>query len=112
VKAKKPGLGSSLAHSHVLETRDDVLVVGIKGTGFDINRLENKESRDLIDQILAEVAGKKMRVTFQLLAREAGQKPARAASPKKPAPQDHDPAVQDVLNVFGGEVIDADGPAE
>jgi len=53
-----------------LNSTADTLVIGIKGTSFQLEKAEQKESRDLVEQIAAEVLGTKMQVKYQLLAEE------------------------------------------
>jgi DNA polymerase-3 subunit gamma/tau len=109
VKEKKPGLASVLSHGRLLDSTGDNLVVGIKGTSFQMDQVEKKENKGLIEQAAAEVLGRKTSLKFQLLADEAKQGTKKGPASKKPGPEPPDPAVQDVLKVFGGEVIEQDG---
>jgi DNA polymerase-3 subunit gamma/tau len=111
VKEKKPGLASVLIHGRLLDSAGDTLVVELKGTAFQTDQVEKKENKDLLEQIAAEVLARKVGLKFQLLAEEPQHKP-KAPATKKPAPHEHDPIVQDALKIFGGEVVEQDGPEE
>src|SRR5574341_845926 len=111
VKGKKPGLAAVLVHGRLLDSDGDILIVELKGTGFQIDQVEKKENKGFLEQIASEVLTRKVSLKFQLLAEEPKLKP-KAPATKKPAPQEHDPIVQDALKIFGGEVIEQDGPEE
>jgi len=108
LKHKKASLASILGTSRVVNSSADTLVVGIKGTNFQLELAEQKESRNLVEQIAEEVLGKKMQIKYQLLTEDKKTHP-RAALPKKPAPQEQDPFLKDTLNIFNGQVIEIDG---
>ncbi len=107
VKAKKPSVGSLLSRSRLMNTPGDTLEVGIKGNSFLMDQLEKRENRDFIEQTAAEVLRKKASVKFQLLADE-GKHGTKAAAPGKPAAEERDPIVQDVLKIFNGKMIEPD----
>jgi DNA polymerase-3 subunit gamma/tau len=104
LKAKKPGLFSALEHSRLLSATDAELVIEFFGSSFQQSKVEDPESRALIEQVAGELTQKTMRVKFQA----AG--PAPKAEKQKPAHKPThapDPAVQDVLSVFTqGTVVD------
>jgi len=112
LKQKRASLASVFGQSKILNSTADTLVIGIKGTSFQLEKAEQKESRDLIEQIAAEVLGTKIQVKYQLLAEEkktATQGISQGASKKKPAPEEQDPFLQDTLSIFNGQVIEPDG---
>jgi len=108
IKQKKASLASVLGHSKVLSSSADALVVGIKGTNFQLELAEQKESRDLVEQLAAEVLGRRIQIKYQLLAEEK-KSPPKGTSPKKPAPEEQDPFLKDTLSIFNGQVIEPDG---
>jgi DNA polymerase-3 subunit gamma/tau len=108
IKQKKASLASVLGHSKVLSNFADTLVVGIKGTNFQLELAEQKESRDLVEQLAAEVLGKRVQVKYQLMAEEK-KVPPKGTSSKKPAPEEQDPFLKDALSIFNGQVIEPDG---
>ena len=83
LKQKKASLASVLGASRVLNSTADALVVGIKGTNFQLELAEQKESRDLVEQLAAEVLGKRVPVKYQLLAEEK-KTPPRGTARKSP----------------------------
>ena len=108
LKQRKPSLGPSFANSRIVERTDDMLVIGMKGSSFQMELAERKENRELVEQIAAEVLGRRIQVAFRLVAeRPAEEKPA---APKKPAAAEQDPLVQDALNIFQGKIIEPDSP--
>jgi DNA polymerase III subunit gamma/tau len=108
LKQRKPNLGSALLNSKVVESLEDSLVIGIKGSSFQVELADKKESRDMIEQIAAEVLGKRVQITFRLLAAET--KPAiKPAAPKKASPGEQDPFVQDALSIFNGKIVEPEG---
>ncbi len=108
LKQKKASLASVLGHSKVLNSSADTLVVGIKGTNFQLELAEQKESRDLVEQLAAEVLGKKVQIKYQLLTEEKKSLP-RGTPPKKQAPEEQDPFLQDTLSIFNGQVVEPEG---
>ena len=108
LRQKKASLASILSASKVLNSTADTLLVGIKGTSFQLELAEQKESRDLVEQIAAEVTSKPMQIKYQLLAEEK-KIPSKAASPKKPSSEEQDPFLKDTLSIFNGQVIESDG---
>ena len=107
LKQKKASLASVLGTSKVLSSSADTLVIGIKGTNFQLELAEQKESRDLVEQIAADVFGSRIQVKYQLLAEEK-KAPPKTASPKKSAPDEQDPFLKDTLSIFNGQVIESD----
>jgi DNA polymerase-3 subunit gamma/tau len=110
LKQKKASLASVLGHSKILSSTADTLVIGIKGTNFQLELAEQKESRDLVEQLAAEVLGKRTQIKYRLLAEEK-KTPPRGAHPKNPAPEEQDPLLQDTLSIFNGQVIEPDSTA-
>jgi DNA polymerase-3 subunit gamma/tau len=108
LKQKKASLASVFSHSKALNSTADTLVIGIKGTSFQLEMAEKKESRDLVEQLAAEVLGKRVQVKYQLLAEEK-KVPPKGPSSKKPAPEEQDPFLKDTLSIFNGQVIETDG---
>ena len=108
LKQKKASLASVLGPSRVLSSTADTLVVGIKGTNFQLELAEQKESRELVEQLAAEVLGKRIQIKYQLLAEEKKTLP-KGTQPKNPAPEEQDPLLQDTLSIFNGKVIEPDG---
>lgn len=111
VKRKKPGLASALSQGCIQSMTDQELVLGIQGSAFQVQKAEEPESRAFIESIAGELLGRKITVT--IVAAEAKAKaPEKIKSVKRPAAQEQDPAVQDVLRIFPqGEVIEQ-RPAE
>jgi hypothetical protein len=107
LKQKRASLASALGHSKVLNSSADTLVIGIKGVNFQLELAEQKESRDLVEQLAAEVLGRRVQVKYQLLAEEK-KNPHKGTSPKKPSPEEQDPFLQDTLSIFNGQVIEPD----
>ena len=105
VKSKKPSLASILNHARVMEHSGDSFLIGIKGSSFQMDQVERKENRALLDQAAQEVLGKRTSFKFQALADDPPPKPTGQAKKKAP-PRPEDPLVQDALNIFGGEVIE------
>ncbi len=109
VKQKKPSLASILSHGRLMESAGDSLVVGIKGSSFQMDQVGKSENKELIEQLAAEVLSRRVSVKFQLLADEAGQGSKKGPVSRKPAPETPDPVVENVLKVFGGEVVEHNG---
>ncbi|MDA8421976.1 MAG: DNA polymerase III subunit gamma/tau [Nitrospiraceae bacterium] len=108
LKSKKPGLASALAHSTITSMTDSELVIGVSGASFQVELVEKRESRMLLEEVVAGILSKKLSVKVQPLA-DAPKPEARAKSQKKAGPEEQDPAIQDVLRVFPkGEVIEND----
>jgi len=108
LKQKKASLASVLAGSKLMSSTQDTLVVGIKGTSFQLELAEKKESRDLVEQLAADVLGRRIQITYQLLAEEK-KTPPKGTAPKKPAPEEQDPFLKDTLSIFNGQVIEPGG---
>jgi hypothetical protein len=108
LKQKRASLASAFGHSKVLNLSADTLVVGIKGTNFQLELAEQKESRDLVEQLAAEVLGRRVQVKYQLLAEEK-KTPPKAELPIKPVSEEQDPFLKDTLSIFNGQVIEHDG---
>jgi hypothetical protein len=105
LKQRKPNLGSALQNSKVVESTDEALIIGIKGSSFQVELADKKESRDMIEQLAAEVLGKRVQITFRLLATETKPQP-KSATPKKTSSGEQDPFVQDALSIFNGEIVE------
>jgi DNA polymerase III subunit gamma/tau len=106
LKSKKPGLASALGQSRPIEMSENQIVVGVQGSVFQLELVEKRESRVLIEEIAAEILKKKVSVKIQPLAVSTLQ-PGIKTTQKKGKPDDQDPAVRDVLKVFTqGEVIE------
>ncbi len=105
LRSKKPGLASALGHSRLIEMSENQIVVGMQGNGFQLELVEKRESRVLIEEIATEILKKKVSIKIQPLA--ATPLPGTKTTQKKGKPDDQDPAVQDVLKIFTqGEVIE------
>ena len=73
---------------------------------FNLELVEKRDSRVLIEEIAAQILKKKVSLKIQPLAATPPQ-PGTKTTKKKGRPEDQDPAVQDVLKVFTqGEVIE------
>ena len=105
LKQRKPNLGSALQNSRVVESTDEALVIGIKGSSFQVELADKKESRDMIEQLAAEVLGKRVQITFRLLAIETKTEP-KSAAPKKTSSGEQDPFVQEALSIFNGKIVE------
>ncbi len=106
LKSKKPGLASALGQSRPIEMSESQIVVGVQGSVFQLELVEKRESRVLIEEIASEILKKKVSIKIQPLAATPPQ-PGTKTMQKKGKPDDQDPAVQDVLKVFTqGEVIE------
>jgi DNA polymerase-3 subunit gamma/tau len=111
LKSKKPGLASFLTHSRLTELSDTIMVIGVKGSSFQIEQVEKRENCGIIEQIAGEVLNRKILVKVQPLTAEV--KPsAKSAARINKKPEEQDPLVQDALRIFGGEVIEQDHPDE
>ena len=108
LKQSKPNLASALLNSKVVESTDEALVIGIKGSSFQVELADKKESRNMIEQIAADVLGKRIQITFRLLTTEAKQE-TKPAAPKQTTTEEQDPFVQDALNIFNGKIIEPEG---
>jgi DNA polymerase III subunit gamma/tau len=108
LKQRKPNLGSALQNSRVVESTDEALIIGIKGSSFQVELADKKESRDMIEQLAAEVLGKRVQITFRLLATETKLEP-KSTAPKKTSPGEQDPFVQDALSIFNGKIVEPEG---
>ncbi len=105
LKTMKPGLASALAHSKLVEMTDTQLVINLRGSSFQKDLVEKRESRNVIEDLAAEVLRKKVQIKIQLLA-EATKPDAKQKLQKKQRPEEQDPLVQDALRIFGGEVVE------
>jgi DNA polymerase-3 subunit gamma/tau len=106
LKSKKPGLASFLEHGMISSLSESELVIGVKGSGFQRDQLEKPDSRAVLEQVAEGILNRKVLVKIQAIAvppKAAGKEAGR----KKAGPDEHDPAVQEVLRVFTqGEVIE------
>lgn len=108
LKHKKASLASVLGHSKLLNNAADILVVGIKGTNFQLELAEQKESRELVEQLATEALGRRVQVNYQLLTEVKKIQP-KGALLKKTAPEEQDPFLKDTLSIFNGQIIEPDG---
>jgi DNA polymerase-3 subunit gamma/tau len=107
LKAKKPGIFSALGHSRIISLTDNELVIGVQGSAFQVGKVEEQESRNIIEQAAGAILNKKVRVKVQAV--EGSAKPeTKSKSTKKPQSDEHDAMAQDVAKLFGGEVIESD----
>ncbi len=112
VKAKKPGLASALSQSRILEQEDQALVIGVAGSRFQVDLVEKRENRALIEEAIADAANKRLTLTIRPLG-DAPPASAKGTGARKTRPVDPDPALRDVLSVFPqGEVVDHEAPEE
>ena len=109
LKQKRASLASALGPSKLLNSTADTLVVGIKGTNFQLELAEQKESRDLVEQLAAEVLGRRIQVKYQLLKEEKKILP-KGTPPKNTSPEEQDPFLKDTLSIFNGQIIEPEGP--
>jgi len=110
LKSKKPILASYLAQSRLLSTSDAGFVLGLPA-GFQRDQVEKQEHRDYVEQIAAEVLGRKIQLTLKPVGQEdARPLSAKTKMPAKKKPEEQTPIVQDALRIFGGEVIDTEHP--
>lgn len=108
LQQKKPAIASSaFAGSRMLEQTDEALVIGIKGSSFQVEIAEKKETRELVEQLAAEVLGRKVSVAFRPLTAETAPT-ARALPPKKPSGGEQDPLLKDALDIFNGQIVEPD----
>ncbi len=105
LKAKKPGLYSALDHSTLMSNTGNELVIGVHGNAFQIRKVEEPESRGIIEQVAGEILNTKVRVKVQGIE-GSGKSEAKAKTAKKSNPDEHDVLAQDVAKLFGGEVIE------
>ena len=107
LKSKKPGIFSALGHSRIISLTDNELVIGVQGSAFQVGKVEEQESRNIIEQVAGAILNKKVRVKVQAV--EVSAKPeTKSKSTKKTQPDEHDALAQDVAKLFGGEVIESD----
>ncbi|HYA88607.1 MAG TPA: DNA polymerase III subunit gamma/tau [Nitrospirota bacterium] len=112
LKSKKPSLASALGHGRIINVTDSELVIGLTGSSFQVDLVDKRENRMLIEELAAAIMSKKLSVKVQHLA-DARKQEIKTKSEKKIKPEEQDPAVQDVLRVFPkGEVVEPDHPIE
>jgi DNA polymerase-3 subunit gamma/tau len=111
VKQRRPGLASLLEGSVMTGAAGQVLTVAVKGTGFQLGRVEEKGSRELVEQAVAEIFGRSLQVRFQLAAEASKAAPSKAGAPRQAAPPP-DPIVQDALSIFNGTVVEPKKPEQ
>lgn len=108
LQKKKPAIASSaFAGSKMVEQTGEALVIGIRGSSFQLEIAEKKENRELIEELAAEVLGKKVSLSFRTLTADAAPAP-RALPPKKPADGEPDPLLNDALNIFNGQIVESE----
>jgi len=112
LKSKKPSLASALGHGRIINVTDSELLIGITGSSFQVDLVDKRENRTLIEELAAGFMSKKLSVKVQHLA-DALKQESKTKGEKKTKPEEQDPAVQDVLRVFPkGEVVELDHPSE
>ena len=112
LKSKKPSLASVLGHGRIISVTDNELVIGVTGSSFQVDLVDKRENRMLIEELATGIVGKKLSVKVQHLA-GAPKQESKTKDEKKTKHEEQDPAVQDVLRVFPkGEVIELDHPSE
>jgi DNA polymerase-3 subunit gamma/tau len=105
LKQKKPGLASALGSSEVLESTDADLVIGVPGTAFQLQQVEKKENRELIEKTIEEILQKRAQVHFRSLG-GSNERPLPKSAAKKTEAQARDPLEQDILSIFNGTMVD------
>jgi hypothetical protein len=105
LKQKKPGLASALGSSEVLESTDAALVIGVPGTAFQLQQVEKKENRELIEKTIEEILQKRVQARFQSLG-GSSERPSLKPVAKKTEAQARDPLEQDILSIFNGTMVD------
>jgi hypothetical protein len=108
LKQKRPNLAPALAGSKVLEQTPDALTVAIKGPSFQLELIEKKENRDLVEELAAEAMGRRVSMTFRLAAAETHPTPRPAPAKRTPAAEP-DPFTKDALSIFNGQIIEPEG---
>jgi DNA polymerase III subunit gamma/tau len=112
LKLKKPSLASALGHGRIISITDSELVIGVTGSRFQVDLVDKRENRMLIEELATGIISKKVSVKVQHIA-EVRKQESKTKSGKKTRPEEQDPAVQDVLKVFPkGEVVELDQPEE
>ncbi|HEY6009851.1 MAG TPA: hypothetical protein VIX18_00165, partial [Nitrospirota bacterium] len=110
LKTKKPGLATALEHSRILSVSDNELVIGFQGNSFQSGKVEEPESRGLLEEIAGELLGRKVRVSIQAVSSPvpaAAKIPTRTTTAKRSTPAEQNPAIQEVLRAFpGAEVVE------
>ena len=113
LKLKKPGLFSALGHSKIISQTDNDLVISVHGTAFQVQKAEEPESRALIEEIAADILGKKVRVKVQTAVAgvpSPAKMETKIKTVKTSKPEEQDPAMKDVLKAFpGAEIIESGG---
>jgi DNA polymerase-3 subunit gamma/tau len=107
LQKKKPAIASAFAGSKVVEHTEEAMVIGIRGSSFQLEIAEKKENRELLEQLAAEALGKRVSVTFRPLTADSGPV-SKAAPAKKPAGGGQDPLLKDALNIFNGQIVESD----
>jgi len=110
LKSKKPSLASFLGHSRLVKISNSEMVIGVSGSGFQIEQIEKQENRGFIEQIAGEVLGGPVQVKFQTLTDNSVAE-SKPRVTKKQKPDEHPPLVQDALKIFSGQVVEEDDPS-
>jgi DNA polymerase-3 subunit gamma/tau len=112
LKTKKPGLASALVHGRIIGTSGNELVIGVAGSSFQVDLVDKRENRVLIEELVSGIENKTMSVKVQHLA-DAPKHGHKTKSEQKTKAEKQDPAVQDVLRVFPqGKVVEPDPSQE
>lgn len=104
LRSKKPLLYSALEQAVLTESGGEELVISVAGPSFTREVVEKGEHLELIAEIASEILGRKVLVRIQPAKADKAGAASRAARSRKRATDD--PAVQDALRIFGGEVIE------
>jgi len=114
LKLKKPGLFSALGQSKMISLVENVLVISLPGTAYQLQKVEEPESRSVIEEVAGEILGRTVRVKVQAVAVTAPSlvnSDTKARTLKSSKPEEQDPAIKDVLKAFpGAEIIESDDP--
>lgn len=90
VKARKVTVSALLAPARLVGIQDNMVVVGYrKGFKFHRERMQEKDNRELVESVLAEMLGKPMEVSFVSLDDSA----------------DEDPVVKKLTEAFGADRV-------
>ncbi len=112
VKSVRRGLHALLEPASLVEVDGDAFVVGFPEQ-YSFHRARTEESRELLGRILSDLAGRPCRIVCVALPTDAGAvtAPAEARHQASSPPQESQPGggndssqVQELLDVFGGEV--------
>ena len=87
-------------------------MIGVAGSSFQVDLVDKRENRVLIEELVSGIENKTMSVKVQHLA-DAPKHGHKTKSEHKTKAEKQDPAVQDVLRVFPqGKVVEPDPSQE